>query len=777
MLEKKKKRSKGRSFFKKMLGKIVVRSVNKINFVNFAAQMAHSKPGQPFLDKFKKMPKDWEHTKDISRLAVDLTLAQIEQEGESVDRKEIEQLVNEIEIRYNREIHENVTATFGLMFDHLFEHQNSILPFTSPDGRDIKHLKKLKEYRKQGLGVIFLINHSSHLDEFLVDLLWQNLYMGLPVFAAGQNMMAIKSVENLLMTGSYLVLREGANRYQMAVLYNYCKALSCAGAQQGIFLEAWRGGARTRDGSLRYPKSLVTLRGAMDVMVDENIVAKMDMDDNIEDKLKNDFTKKLQFSVKNDVVIQPIALSYSAVPEDLMMCSRKSSKSWVRGMKFFKALLKFPLYPKAIIWRAAENLYGRAYISVPPPMLLSEIKKNHQNDKTGIALDEFVALSSIREIARCKKVMAGQLTARGIVYAKRKGIELYAAVKTEMETIRQYHINTFGEEPDFEDFIRNNSLEDVIEDGLKILKKRGVLSRILKDETGIPEIKDEVALGYYATHGDRRLYSPTADQNIVVVGAGNWGFAIASHVGNRLLEDKRYNNASITIFDSRLEVARYMGINRTGSGRFSEKILPKNVFVTNDLPSAFRKASEIIMASKPEDFEMHIRGILENSEQPFKIMVATRGFIPERHSLPYHATQEMLQEYGRRDVDVFTLAGPVDPDDLVETKNISGVLAGAKSGLAILSDLFQRSSGNTFLSYDPIGVQVADIMARVYAVWINFMDSSKRINHASQLGFLVSAISEEVKNFAVALGAMPDTFTGGSKAWTVTMTSVSLSGI
>ncbi len=737
---------KRRSFFKKNFSRLLASGINRINFVGLAERLANSEVGQPLLERYKKLPLDWQNTDEINRLAVDLTMEQIKKEGGTASKQEIESLVEEIAIRYNRKTHENTATTIGLAFNHLFDNQNPELPFTSPDRRELKHMEKLREYRRQGLGVVYLVNHSSHLDEFLVDLLWQDLAMGLPVFAAGQNMMAIKSVEKLLMTGSYVVLRQGANRHQVAALYNYCSALSRAGAQQGIFLEAWRGGARTRDGSLRYPKRLVTLRGAIDI--------------------------------DDDLVIQPVALSYSAVPEDLMMCSRKSGISWLRGMGVFKTAARFFIHPKTFLWRSAKALYGRAYVTVPPPMLLSELKKAHAVDKTGISLDEFVALSSIREIARNKKIMASQVTARALVTARKHGLrDLIKSVVSEIAAIKEYHMETFGEPADFEDFILENSVEQIMADGLKTLKRRGVVKRFLKDDYGLPGVKDAIALSYYATHGDRRLYSPTASQNIVIVGAGNWGFALSSLIGNRLLDDKRYNNASLTIFDARKDVAAQMGLNRQGSGRFKDKLLPKNIFVTCDHPSAFRKASEVILASKPETFELDVRNILKISEQPLIMIVATRGFIPGMNCIPFTAVRRLVSEYQRYDVEILTLAGPVSPDDVVDHRQINGILAGPSSIISEISDMFDPDPEKLLLSNDPLGVQTADILARVYAIWVNFMISSKRITKPPETGLLMAQISTEACALALALGGNKETFSAGSIAWTATFISLCIEGV
>ena len=446
-------------------------------------------------------------------------------------------------------------------------------------------------------------------------------------------------------------------------------------------------------------------------------------------------------------------------------------------MGFWKTLAGIPFHPRTFFWRSLENIYGRAYVTVPAPMLLSDLKKSHEEDLTGIALDEFVALSAIREIARSKKVMTSQITARGVIAAqKNANQDLVECVRNEIKAVKDYNLATFNQAPDFEDFIHNNPVETVLADGLATLKKRGVLSRFRKDPMGLPRVKDFSALAYYATHGDRRLYSPTADQNVVVVGPGYWGFALSCLVGNRLLEEKKYNNASITVFDARPDMARQMGLHRHGPGRFSEVLLPKNVFVTCDYPSAFRKASEVIVASKPEDFEAHVSGILETSEQPMDIMLATRGFIPEMNCLPHTAVERLLDRYQRRDVRIFALAGPIGPHDLVKSRSVNGILAGPGGVLDELADLFLLSPVKAFLSTDPVGVQTADILARVYAVWFNFITASHRMIHPADIGYMAAMAGQEACNLALALGGDPETFAAGSIPWNSTLVSVCMKG-
>jgi len=152
----------------KIFTRIIAWIVNKINFVALAEKIALSTAGRDLAEHFSKLPQSWTGAEKISSLALELTLAQLKSKGETPDRNEIAGLIEEIEIKYDRQIHVNAATSHSLLFNQVFEQQNKKLPFTSLDGRDLAHLDKLKEYKKKGLGVVYLINHSSHLDEFLL---------------------------------------------------------------------------------------------------------------------------------------------------------------------------------------------------------------------------------------------------------------------------------------------------------------------------------------------------------------------------------------------------------------------------------------------------------------------------------------------------------------------------------------------------------------------------------------------------------------------------------
>ena len=179
-----------------------------------------------------------------------------------------------------------------------------------------------------------------------------------------------------------------------------------------------------------------------------------------------------------------------------------------------------------------------------------------------------------------------------------------------------------------------------------------------------------------------------------------------------MLEAKRYYNASMTLFEPDSVTAQEMNINRRAPEPLSKYRLPKNAFVTSDLTSAFRKASEVILVPPRRRLAEVVAQILNTSEQGLRVVVGTCGFEPESHRLPCQLVMDMAKARGRDDVSVFALVGAVQEEHVLTGKSLSGMLAGPKDQLRILSDLFLLKHVNLVTSDDPLGVQAASILAR-----------------------------------------------------------------
>ncbi len=724
--------AKGKRGLSKRIKKAAMRrvsgAVERVDFVSLLDRIAASRYGRPWKERFADLPPAWPGQDELAARAAELTMAQLKEEGHRAEASEVREVISQVRCRYDHDIHKDAVPAVTVLMNGLFSQADPMRPFVSLDGRELAQLEKLKAFREQGLGVVYLVNHSSHLDEFLLAMVLAHNELGLPLFAAGANMMAIKSLARVLMVGSYVVQRRGANRQALAGLFNYCRAISETGGQQGIFLEAWHGGARSRDGSLRYPRRLVTLRGAL--------------------------------AGQGDLVVQPVAISYSVVPEDLALAARGGARVWTRGMGIWATLGRLAAHPRSWLWRSMQGIYGRASVTLPEPRLLSKLKEQHEAERGDLHLDEFVALSAIRDIARAKKVMASQLTARGLVRARGQGSrDLAAAVQAEREMMSEYHRATYGAEPDFEDLIRDGDPAAVVADGLATLRRRRVLAPLGRDRAGLPRVKSRLGLAFYATHGDRRLYSPTAEKNLVVAGSGDWGFALTHHLGQRLLDDKS-PGYSLTLYEPQEEIAQNLAVNRRPEGDFSEVHLPKNAFVTWDAPQAFKKATVTVLACTPDRLAQQARALLEHSEQALKVVAATCGLEPGSGELPVNLVRRLAAELGRGQVEVYSLVGPMRPVQVVEGQAATCLLAGPAAGRAELMDLFSFAELTILESDDAAGVQAATILARIYALWGNVLARLGEVTGAAQTGFYMAAAQAEAARLGQALGGSAESFAG-----------------
>jgi glycerol-3-phosphate dehydrogenase len=719
-------------------------AVNRIDFVKIFRDLAELEPGRTQTEK-KGPPKPaFADQEDIILHTVELTKSEMAAKGQRVSEQEIEEYARSISCKYDLDLHTagRAGAYNGLL--HLFDHQDPDRIFLSKDRRELKHFDTLRKAREDGVGVIYLVNHSTHFDEFIADVVLDQLDIELPLFAAGSNMMVTPSVESVLMIGSYLIIRRGATKTYLATLWNYCRSLSDLGKQQGIFLEAWSGGARTRDGSLRYPRRLVTLQGAL--------------------------------AGEKDVLVQPVVISYAAVPEDQGLSERAGGLSWLNGNKIGRNLLKSPHHPIRATVRGLEGVFGRSFITFCQPKMRSELEDMQIQDKSDLALDEYIALYSMREIAKDKKIMASQITARGLIRARQEdGADLVASTEAELDDVVEYHRRTFGQDPDLEDYIRDNSLDAVVEDGLKTLHRRKVIGKASRRGI-LPTVKAENALQYYATHGDRRLYSPSARENIVVMGAGTWGYGLACLIGDRILGDKAYNNSSLTLYDPREDLITEVVEQRTHPVHFPKIRLPKNVFPASDSVAAYRKATEVVISVPVDHFETDFRRLLAEAHQPLRVIIASRGFDTSSHQLPIQMARNVLRQSPREDVDLLALSGPVTPNKLAEGRGGSLVLAGPMKSARTLSDLLRHHDFTVFVCDDPVGVQVASIMAEVYTLLGTYLLRTKAMKGRGQVASFFVESSREVIDLAVALGGKRETFQPDNPAWTAEYVAAGMGG-
>jgi glycerol-3-phosphate dehydrogenase len=720
-------------------------ALKRVDFVKLLERIGLLEPGRTFNERNPLGPA-FADQDQIARLAVDLAERAAEAKGDRAPmRRELQAHVDLISCRYDWELHRMSKAAFYNIITHLFVTQDMESLYVSRDRRELRHADRLSKARDDGVGIVYLVNHTSHFDEFIFDVFLDSWGFQLPLFAAGQNMMATPSLTRLFMLGSYVIVRKGASRSYLSALFHYCQALAEMGKPQGIFLEAWSGGARTRDGSLRYPRRLVTIQGAL--------------------------------ASRGDVVIQPVVVSYSRVPEDLDLAEGRSLLSWTSGMRLTGAL-KSPFSPLEGLARGMKGLFGRTYVGFGEGRLLSELKEEWSRDAQGLELDEYTALYAIKEIARDKKIMASQLAALGLGLAARRGtLDLTGCAEESLEVIRDYHSRVFDTEPDLEDFVRENPIGAVVEDGLGSLRLRNVVGSRPWFRKRLPRVLSPHGLSYYATHSDRRLYSPAGKENMVVCGAGPWGFAMVTFVGRRTIGDRKFHNSSLSLFDADDQLVQEIQDTRSRP-EFEDIRLPKNVFPTSDAVEAFRKANDVIIAASPARAGALLQTVLNSAPELKSLILAVRGFDPLTHRLAVQMAWEAAAAAGRPEVNILALSGPFDPKDLVNDKGGIWILAGPKRGdKHPESPLFRFGRFKVRESHDPLGVEIAAALSDAYSLYGAYLKAHRELKGPEELAAFVLEVSSEAKILAMALGAEPDTFNADSPAWLAEFVYSALSAV
>ncbi|MDR1038661.1 MAG: 1-acyl-sn-glycerol-3-phosphate acyltransferase [Deltaproteobacteria bacterium] len=719
---------------KALFNKPVKAALRRVNFVKLLERISLQEPGKSYGARDALGPA-FADQDQIARLAVDLAERAAEAKGDRApSRHELQGHVELISCRYDWELHRTSKAAFFNVITHLFDTASLESLYVSKDLRELRHMDKLKKARDDGVGILYLVNHTSHFDEFIFDVFLDSWGLQLPLFAAGQNMMATPSLTRLFMLGSYVIVRKGASRSYLSALFHYCQALAEMGKPQGIFLEAWSGGARTRDGSLRYPRRLVTIQGAL--------------------------------AARGDVLVQPVVVSYSRVPEDLDLSEGKSLWSWINGARLASGLARNPFSPLEGLASGLKGLFGRTFVGFGEGRHLSELKEEWSRDAQGLELDEFTALYAIKEIARDKKIMASQLAALGLGLAARRGsLDVVGCAEESLEVIRDYHGRVFDAEPDLEDFVRAKPMAEVVEDGTRSLRLRRIVGAKPWFRRRLPRIISTHGLSYYATHSDRRLYSPAGKENMVVCGAGPWGFAMVTLVGRRTIGDRKFHNSSLSLFDGDDQLVQDIADTRSRP-EFPDARLPKNVFPTSDAVEAFRKANDVIIAAPPSRAGQLLSTVLGSAPELRSLILSVRGFDPLTHRLAVQMAWEAAAAAGRPDVNILALSGPFEPQDLITDKGGLWILAGPRRGdKHPESPLFRFGRFKVRESHDPLGVEIAASLADAYSLYGAYLKAHRELTRPEELATFVVEVSAEAKLLAMALGGQADTFDADSPAW------------
>jgi glycerol-3-phosphate dehydrogenase (NAD(P)+) len=241
--------------------------------------------------------------------------------------------------------------------------------------------------------------------------------------------------------------------------------------------------------------------------------------------------------------------------------------------------------------------------------------------------------------------------------------------------------------------------------------------------------------------------SPSDRNDIVIVGAGSWGTALAiqfARSGHRTLLWGREEDH----------------LDRLAADRENQQYLPGAGFpdalvVEPDLRAALAAAPNVLVSVPSHGFRAVLTMIRPMLRPDARLSWATKGFEVETGKLPHQVAEEVLGTAIPKAV----LSGPTFAREVGMGLPTAMTVAASDEGYA--RDLAANISGETFRAYtstDMVGVEVGGAVKNALAIGAGICDG---------LGFgantriaLITRGLVEMTRLGVALGAQPATFMG-----------------
>jgi glycerol-3-phosphate dehydrogenase (NAD(P)+) len=641
---------------------------------------------------------------------------------------------------YDRDVHERIRPIAWYLSSYLFSHDDPAAPFLSKDKREARHADRIRAHEGP---ILFVPNYNSHFDSVMIAVYFDALGFGLPFSALGDLLMPNEAVERQMkrlrivkVTKSHLWAPH--NPAYEHILSEYLKALFEEGARVVVHSEASRYTTRSIDGTLRATIPPWTVSALL--------------------------------RSERDVLVVPLTLSFSRVPEDrpltyhkplaglLSAKDRSADVSAVRYLRFGRGYTARLCHA---VLDGMPGVYGKAYLTLGEPFSKAEMVRDAQ---PGRDPGDGIVRRAMEETAKNKKVLPTHLVAATLSGRERLAKrELHAAATEELDRITAFHRDRYGSDPDLDDAF-SGGIGRAVEAGLFPMAERGIIKKALM----LPRrfyLSDRRLGRFYANQLDHRIYPQWSGHNLTVVNAGAFGYTLATHLGRKFDADPAYRDWSLVLFDARGEVVQTIAEYRSHPDFFPDSLLPKVVHVESDLGAGVGRAEIVVVATPSEYFRRTVGAVLDAHPDPFVLVIATKGFEVQTALLPVEAAWEEMERRGRSNVQVAVISGANLAGEIIGSKLTATQLAAENDELrARLIDIFSTDDFFVYPSTDLLGTQLAGAMKNVYAIAYGIADGAKDAS-VNFTATLVTRISAEIKTLALAMGADPDTFDTEGQAW------------
>ncbi|WP_079525843.1 NAD(P)H-dependent glycerol-3-phosphate dehydrogenase [Solibacillus isronensis] len=252
-------------------------------------------------------------------------------------------------------------------------------------------------------------------------------------------------------------------------------------------------------------------------------------------------------------------------------------------------------------------------------------------------------------------------------------------------------------------------------------------------------------------------------ENVVVLGAGSWGTALAIVLAE--------NGHNTLIWSHREDQAAEINEQHTNKKYLPNTILPSNLKATSNLEEAAKHGSTIVMAVPTKGIREVCGKISDYLTEKALFVHVSKGIEPDTLMRISELMKESLADNAVSDIVV--LSGPSHAEEVV-LKHPTTVTAACENLEAAekVQDLFMNQYLRVYTNDDVIGVEIGGALKNVIALAAGMTDGLDFGDNAKAA--LITRGLAEITRLGVKMGGNPFTFAGltGMGDLIVTCTSV-----
>lgn len=238
--------------------------------------------------------------------------------------------------------------------------------------------------------------------------------------------------------------------------------------------------------------------------------------------------------------------------------------------------------------------------------------------------------------------------------------------------------------------------------------------------------------------------------NIVIVGAGSWGTAMAVHLHRQ--------GHGVTLVARQMEQALAMASTRHNERHLRDVPLHPDIQLGCELKPALMEAQVVLLACPSEGLRAACRGVqhcLSSSPQLHTAIALCKGLESDSLLLPSEVIDAELP-----DLVGGVLSGPTFAWEIAAGKPGAVVLASSSDDAAV-KELQEALSGpglRVYRSADVVGVELGGCLKNVYAIGAGICDGLG-LGHNAKAAYVTRSLAELVR-IGVSLGGSHNSFFG-----------------